>query len=212
MSSIMRRRSGLMVSSFIGVLPSRGEVGHPSILETGPLSRHPNPFSRSPPPPAEHAIPRATPPAKRVRSVTLFRHSDPGRLAAEALIGSSRVASCGYHHAMAKKSASNTALSRSFWRRRRLFEDNGAGGTPVSTSEHQMWSNGNRALRFDWWFYRIRARDLLSLATKDWSGLGFGSRRSLHRGVFALRLRDVWHHRLGRVSATRPFAAPAAGH
>ena len=34
--SIMRRRSGLMVSSFIGGLPSRGEVGHPSILERAP--------------------------------------------------------------------------------------------------------------------------------------------------------------------------------
>jgi hypothetical protein len=68
MSSIMRRRSGLMVSSFIGVLPSRGEVGHPSILETGRLPRHPNPFSRSRPPPAEPATSRATPPAKRVRS------------------------------------------------------------------------------------------------------------------------------------------------
>jgi hypothetical protein len=70
MSSIMRRRSGLMVSSLIG--GSRLEVGdgHPSILETGRLPRHPNPFSRSRPPPAEHAISRATPPAKRVRTVT----------------------------------------------------------------------------------------------------------------------------------------------
>jgi hypothetical protein len=46
MSSIMRRRSGLMVSSLIGGLPSRGGVGHPSILETGRLLRHPNPFSQ----------------------------------------------------------------------------------------------------------------------------------------------------------------------
>jgi hypothetical protein len=45
MSLIMRRRSGLMVSSLIGGLPSRGEVGHPSILKTGPPPRHPNPFS-----------------------------------------------------------------------------------------------------------------------------------------------------------------------
>ena len=40
MSSIMRRRSGLMVSSLIGELPSRGGLGHPSILETGRLPRH----------------------------------------------------------------------------------------------------------------------------------------------------------------------------